>query len=219
MSYLDKLYQKGEQKINALKNKLSNPIDEFEHELKMLRAELQTGLKASARIKALLIQSEGDIEYNTQKAETLGQKASDTINAQDLNPKAAEKAALHMLVLKKNALAKAEVIKNSIPQLKEESEKLEEVVSHLKENIRKYENDLDDFKLKAKISTLSKEAKETEIYSSEKSETIDRLEKLKEQIERSQMDENLLDDSYTEIASDELADKSIFEELENLKKK
>jgi len=220
MSYLDKLYQKGEQKINELRSKASDPIAEFEAELRKLRTELQQTLKASARTKALIIQGESDVEFHENKASELTTKATEIINSTTLEPKASESAALHILALKKNSLKKAAAIKNEIPKLEEESAKIEQVLTELKINIRKFENYLDDYKLKAKIEKISREAKKVQSFVNYESDTVQKLEKLKEQMDIMQVEKDLEDENLSDLLNEDMdIDKDIFDELEELKKK
>ncbi len=216
MSYLKKLYERGEERINSFKQKYGNPLQEFEDALADLHADMNELMKQAAEFNAVRIRAEQDIADYKKRADEFAKKAEDILKAENTNPEASEKAAAHALSMKHVYAEKAKEHEAMIPEIDEKLIFLKEHIEILQERIERYEKEYQF--LKSKYQRQERKKIHDYFY---KSDIENRFEQMKEKLEKNEFDENriekLADDMY--LADKILNENKIQDELENLKSK
>ncbi len=199
MSFFKKIYDRGEEQVNKLKQKITNPVDEFKNELNKLKNEHSLIDKYLAQLIAARIRAEKDIQNHILKIENYTQKVKDALNLSEkgeMTKAAAEKIALHTLSLKKAYEERIDDLKIKIPQFDEEIENLKDKVSEIKDKIKHYQVEYEFLKSKTEIKTNANKLKDKVFF--DYSQIIDKLEGLKKKIETREYKE----DYYSKYSQD-----------------
>lgn len=219
MSYFKKLYEIGEEKVNNLRQKQSNPLKEFEEALSSLKNEMEELMKQTAEMHAVKIRSEQDLSDYKNRITEYQRKAEDIMlkMSEKGNPKSAEKAAAHALYLKKLYTQKYQEQEEQLSDIDSKISFLKENIEIMRERIDRYE---DEYRFLSARYNQEPEIEAEDGYFS-KSEMEKRFEKAKEQIEAQEFEashiDKITDDLY--LADKYLHDADIQDELEAIKNK
>lgn len=220
MSFFKKLYKKGEEKINELRVKYSDPVKEFGNELENLKSEHKLIKKYIAQLKAMRIRSEKDIETHLSKVNEYDTKAKEImkkIETGEITKNIADNMALNSLNLKKAYLDRIDDLKVKIPQYDEEVQNLLEKSENYKNQIKHYQEEYDFLKTQDEIKKRKNKINENLFF--DDSAIISRLEDLKKKIAENEYKADFYS-KYSEKFSDkDNTNEEINEELENLKNK
>lgn len=212
MSFFKKLYNRGEEQVNKLRDKFYDPVDEFKNELAKLKGEHKLLDKYLAGLSAARIRAEEDIKNHIDKIEIYSNKVKDILAASkngEMTKDAAEKMAMHTLSLKKAYEDRIDELKIKIPEFDEEIIILKEKVSEIKNKIKHYQTEYDFLKIKAQINENNLNLRDKNFY--DYSEITERLENLKKKIENSEHK----DETYKKYSEKYSEDNTLIDQLKN----
>lgn len=195
-----RLFRIGSAEANSLVDKLEDPIKMTEQGIRDLKTNLNSGLQALAEVKAMSIRAKSDGEADAEKAADYEKKAVLLLKKAergDLDQAEADKLASECLVQKESAEAAAEIHKKDQVNFEAHVTKLGGNIDGLKNNIKKFENELSTLKARAKVSTATKEINK-QLADVDSSSTVSMLERMKDKV----AEEEALAQSYAEIAGE-----------------
>lgn len=215
MGIIRKIYDTGENAINAVKKKFENPFRDFEKEINNLKVFLKDSKSVAAHLNALKIRAEKDIEDYKSEIKNYQQKAEDAIKKASkelISEETAETISINALKFKRSFINRVEELKNKIPKYDEELISVKEKITELKTKIEYYENEYNFLKKHSKED----DNKLKDIFYSDDG-IFAKLENLKQAILKQSYKKNSFanksDEMYKNIKHDD-----VFDEFENLKK-
>ncbi len=217
MSYLKKLYDIGEEKVNLLRRKQTNPLHDFELALQSLRDDMSQAMKQTAEYQALKIRSESDLSEYKRRSDEFERQAEHILSASltASQPETVEKAAAHALSLKRMYVEKTAVLNAQMKDVDEKINYLKTSIEQMQIRIEHYEKEYVFLKSKYDQSKINRVEYEDVSDTDQKFEYLkNKLETMSE--EYSKLD-SLADDLY--LADKHIHDAEIQNELEALKLK
>lgn len=220
MSYFEKFYEKGREKIDELKRKYQDPVKEFEKQVRRLKEDFETAKKTKAYFLSLKLRSEKDLNLHAKKVKEYSAKAEETIAKQhkgELSQEAAERVAMHALTLKSAYEERITELKLKIPKYDEEISELTDKIEFLKDKVSHYESELEALKIKNQTNTAKKETKKDMFH--DDSDALSRLEKLKQKAKELEVQSDFYEKYSDHVFDEEFNNSKIKEELEDIKNK
>lgn len=219
MSFFKNLYKKGEEKINELKVKYSDPVKEFANELAKLKSEHELIKKFIAQLKAMRIRSEKDIEAHLKKIEEYDLKAKETVvksKKGEINNAVSENVALNFLNLKKAYSDRIDELKIKIPQYDEEIRNLSEKSIEFDNKIKHYSKEYEFLKTQDEIKKSRLDIDKNLFF--DDSSIISNLEQLKKRISETEYKSDFYSKYSEKFSDSDIKNHDINEELKNIKK-
>ncbi len=209
MNFFKRLFKIGEAEANAALDNLESPIKMTEQGIRDMKSDLHKSLESLAEVKAMAIRSKNDTEEYAAKAKDYEQKAMLILKKGQTGGIDAAEADR----LAKEALIKKEENTKNEARSRQDAEKFQTSVSQLekniqgiKQNISKWENELNTLKARVKVSKATKNLNK-QMSGIDSSSTVSMLEKMKDKVAQ----EEALAEAYGDIAD---SSKSIDEELD-----
>ncbi len=219
MSFFKNLYKKGEEKINELKVKYSDPVKEFANELAKLKSEHELIKKFIAQLKAMRIRSEKDIEAHLKKIEEYDLKAKETVvksKKGEINNAVSENVALNFLNLKKAYSDRIDELKIKIPQYDEEIRNLSEKSIEFDNKIKHYSKEYEFLKTQDEIKKSRLDIDKNLFF--DDSSIISNLEQLKKRISETEYKSDFYSKYSEKFSDNDIKNHDINEELKNIRK-
>lgn len=227
MNIFKRIFRIGQAEIHSVVEKMEDPIKMTEQGIREMKADLDESLEAYAKVKALAIRTQNNVENKQKEADEFEKKAIILLQkseSKELETEKAESLAKEALLLKKQLLLEVEELKKQAAAHQNSSDELYKNVEVLKFNISKWEAELNTLKARVKVSDATKLVNK-QLAKIDSNSTISMLERMKEKVEEDEAlskaygdialtNKNVVDEINEAIGSDD-----VLSELEQLKNK
>ncbi len=208
MNIFKRIFRIGQAEIHSVVEKMEDPIKMTEQGIREMKTDLDESLEAYAKVKALAIRTQNNVESKGSEAKEFENKAVlllEKAQRNELEVEKAEELAKEALVLKKQLLSEVDELKNQATAHQNSANELQKNVEVLKFNISKWEAELNTLKARVKVSDATKLVNK-QMAKIDSNSTISMLERMKEKVE----EDEALSKAYGEIA---LSNKSVVDEI------
>lgn len=227
MNIFKRIFRIGQAEIHSVVEKMEDPIKMTEQGIREMKSDLDESLEAYAKVKALAIRTQNNVENKQAEASEFEKKAIILLQkseSKELDAEKAESLAKEALLLKKQLLLEVEELKKQAIAHQNSADELFKNVEVLKFNISKWEAELNTLKARVKVSDATKLVNK-QLAKIDSNSTISMLERMKEKVEEDEAlskaygdialtNKNVVDEINEAIGSDDVLD-----ELEQLKNK
>lgn len=227
MNIFKRIFRIGQAEIHSVVEKMEDPIKMTEQGIREMKSDLDESLEAYAKVKALAIRTQNNVENKQAEASEFEKKAIILLQkseSKELDVEKAESLAKEALLLKKQLLLEVEELKKQAIAHQNSADELFKNVEVLKFNISKWEAELNTLKARVKVSDATKLVNK-QLAKIDSNSTISMLERMKEKVEEDEAlskaygdialtNKNVVDEINEAIGSDDVLD-----ELEQLKNK
>lgn len=201
MNIFKRIFRIGQAEIHSVVEKMEEPIKMTEQGIREMREDLNQSLEAYAKVKAMAIRTQNNINSKQKEADDYEQKAIlllEKANKNEITIDQAENLAKEALTLKKQLLEEVEELKNQVIIHEKSADEMHKNIEVLKFNINKWENELATLKARVRVANATKLVNK-QMAKIDSNSTISMLERMKEKVE---------DDEALAQAYGSLADKS-----------
>lgn len=201
MNIFKRIFRIGQAEIHSVVEKMEEPIKMTEQGIREMREDLNQSLEAYAKVKAMAIRTQNNINSKQKEANDYEQKAIlllEKANRNEITIDQAENLAKEALTLKKQLLEEVEELKHQVVVHEKSAEEMHKNIEVLKFNINKWENELATLKARVRVANATKLVNK-QMAKIDSNSTISMLERMKEKVE---------DDEALAQAYGSLADKS-----------
>jgi phage shock protein A len=201
MNIFKRIFRIGQAEIHSVVEKMEEPIKMTEQGIREMREDLNQSLEAYAKVKAMAIRTQNNINSKQKEADNYEQKAIlllEKANKNEITIDQAENLAKEALTLKKQLLEEFEELKNQVIIHEKSADEMHKNIEVLKFNINKWENELATLKARIRVANATKLVNK-QMAKIDSNSTISMLERMKEKVE---------DDEALAQAYGSLADKS-----------
>lgn len=208
MNIFKRIFRIGQAEIHSVVEKMEDPIKMTEQGIREMKADLDESLEAYAKVKALAIRTQNNVENKQKESEEFERKAIillEKLEAKELEVEKAETLAKEALLLKKQLLMEVEELKKQAAAHLNSANELFKNVEVLKFNISKWEAELNTLKARVKVSDATKLVNK-QLAKIDSNSTISMLERMKEKVE----EDEALSKAYGDIA---LTNKNVVDEI------
>lgn len=208
MNIFKRIFRIGQAEIHSVVEKMEDPIKMTEQGIREMKADLDESLEAYAKVKALAIRTQNNVENKQKEADEFEKKAIILLQkseSKELETEKAESLAKEALLLKKQLLLEVEELKKQATAHQNSSDELYKNVEVLKFNISKWEAELNTLKARVKVSDATKLVNK-QLAKIDSNSTISMLERMKEKVE----EDEALSKAYGNIA---LTNKNVVDEI------
>ncbi len=225
MSYLKKLYETGEKKVNQLINKTDSSLSGHEKKLDALQKDFELTIKTLAELKALGKNAKKEIKKNKKKAKKIKKATKKILKEAEkgkISKKSAEKIALQSLSMRKTYKERVKILKIKLPDWQDKIMRLQETANIIGERLSILKSELEEYKIRQQADKIlnrsgNKTSDNSEQYEEKLEEKIIKLEEIKEEIIiENNTDYQIENTDITEV-DDFLEKEKIYDELESLK--
>lgn len=209
MNIFKRIFRIGQAEIHSVVEKMEDPIKMTEQGIREMKEDLDQALEAFAKVKALALRTQNNVEKKQQEAQEFEQKAIlllQKANAKELEIDKAESLAKEALTLKKQLELEVFELKNQATIHERSADELHKNIDVLKFNISKWESELSTLKARVKVSNATKLVNK-QMAKIDSNSTIAMLERMKEKVE----EDEALSKAYGEIA---LSNKNVVDEID-----
>lgn len=227
MNIFKRIFRIGQAEIHSVVEKMEDPIKMTEQGIREMKSDLDESLEAYAKVKALAIRTQNNVENKQKEAEDFERKAIILLEKsenKELEADKAESLAKEALLLKKQLLLEVHELKKQAAAHQNSADELFKNVEVLKFNISKWEAELNTLKARVKVSDATKLVNK-QLAKIDSNSTISMLERMKEKVEEDEAlskaygdialtNKNVVDEINEAIGSDDVS-----KELEELKNK
>jgi phage shock protein A len=227
MNIFKRIFRIGQAEIHSVVEKMEDPIKMTEQGIREMKSDLDESLEAYAKVKALAIRTQNNVENKQKEAEEFERKAIillEKSETKELEADKAESLAKEALLLKKQLLLEVDELKKQAAAHHNSADELFKNVEVLKFNISKWEAELNTLKARVKVSDATKLVNK-QLAKIDSNSTISMLERMKEKVEEDEAlskaygdialtNKNVVDEINEAIGSDDVS-----KELEELKNK
>ncbi|MET3731791.1 phage shock protein A [Moheibacter stercoris] len=227
MNIFKRIFRIGQAEIHSVVEKMEDPIKMTEQGIREMKTDLDESLEAYAKVKALAIRTQNNVENKQKESEEFERKAIILLQkseANELETEKAENLAKEALLLKKQLLLEVEELKKQAAAHQNSADELFKNVEVLKFNISKWEAELNTLKARVKVSDATKLVNK-QLAKIDSNSTISMLERMKEKVE----EDEALSKAYGDIAltnknvrdkiDEAIGSDDVSKELEELKNK
>ena len=201
MNIFKRIFRIGQAEIHSVVEKMEEPIKMTEQGIREMREDLNQSLEAYAKVKAMAIRTQNNINSKQKEADDYEQKAIlllEKANKNEITIDQAENLAKEALTLKKQLLEEVEELKSQVIIHEKSADEMHKNIEVLKFNINKWENELATLKARVRVANATKLVNK-QMAKIDSNSTISMLERMKEKVE---------DDEALAQAYGSLADKS-----------
>ncbi len=194
-----RLFRVVKSESHAVLDKIEDPIKMTEQGIRDLQKDLAESMKSLAQSKAVLIKMRKDAEEQKSLAESYEKKAILLLKkgaSGGIDATEADRLAGEALAKKDQAMTAAVTHSQTLDNQEAQTRKMEGIVSQLKSNISKWENELVTLKSRAKIAEASKKLN-AQLAHVDSGGTLAMLEKMKTKVS----EDEALAESYGEMAA------------------
>ncbi len=185
---------------NSAIDAVENPEKMLKQGLRDLKGDLRDAMEALAETKSVvnkLARDQRQAEKRAEKYQGHARKLLLKGKEGDLPAERAEELARKALDAKRQASAEAEGLTSSLDNQRQQSNRLQEQVGKLRQQISQYESELTTLRARSKAATASRRVNE-QLAGSDSDGTIAMIERMKEKVER----EEDLAAAYGEMAEE-----------------
>lgn len=199
MSMLKRLFTLGKAEANAAIDKMEDPVKMSEQAIRDLKSQLDESLKGLAEVKAIAIRSQRDFDTQSAEASDYKTKAMRLLQKAEQGELDAAEAdrlagqALEEQARAQQAATKAKADKDKYDQL---CANLEHKISDLREQIRRWENEMRTLKARAKVSSATQKINK-QMAQIDSTSTVATLERMRDKVE----EQEALAESYGDMAA------------------
>ncbi len=194
-----RLFRVVKSESHAVLDKIEDPIKMTEQGIRDLQKDLAESMKSLAQSKAVLIKMRKDAEEQKSLAKSYEKKAILLLKkgaSGGIDATEADRLAGEALAKKDQAMTAAVTHSQTLDNQEAQTRKMEGIVSQLKSNISKWENELVTLKSRAKIAEASKKLN-AQLAHVDSGGTLAMLEKMKTKVS----EDEALAESYGEMAA------------------
>lgn len=198
MNIFKRIFRIGQAEIHSVVEKMEEPIKMTEQGIREMREDLNQSLEAYAKVKAMAIRTQNNINSKQKEANDYEQKAIlllEKANKNEITIDQAENLAKEALTLKKQLLQEVEELKNQVIIHEKSADEMHKNIEVLKFNINKWENELATLKARVRVANATKLVNK-QMAKIDSNSTISMLERMKEKVE----DDEALAEAYGSLA-------------------
>ncbi len=200
MSILKKLYKLGEAELNALTEKIQDPLKMIEMGIKDLKSDFDKNLRTLAQAKVMKIKLQKDVEEYTKRNSEIDQELIEILAKSQSNQTSSEnvdKTAKNLLLEKESITIKIHKTKTGLMTIENDIVNIENELAKQKILIEKYEKEVQRMK-DVKVKKVSKK-NDYNFNIADSSETIEMMERMKNKV----LKDEILSDAYSEFIDDD----------------
>ena len=212
MNIFKRIFRIGQAEIHSVVEKMEDPIKMTEQGIREMRDDLNESLEAYAKVKAMAIRTQNNINAKRKEAEDYENKAIlllEKANKKEITVEQAESLAKEALSLKKQLNDEVVELEQQVIIHEKSANEVHKNVEILKFNINKWENELATLKARVKVANATKVVNK-QMARIDTNSTISMLERMKEKVE----EDEALAQAYGDLAKNsKTADDEINETL------
>ena len=185
MNIFKRIFRIGQAEIHSVVEKMEDPIKMTEQGIREMRDDLNQSLEAYAKVKAMAIRSQNNVEKKKLEAADYERKAIlllEKANRNEISIDQAENLAKEALGLKNQLLEEITELENQVIIHEKSANEIHKNVEILKFNINKWENELATLKARVKVADATKLVNK-QMAKIDANSTISMLERMKEKVE------------------------------------
>ncbi|MBO6213449.1 PspA/IM30 family protein [Algoriella sp.] len=185
MNIFKRIFRIGQAEIHSVVEKMEDPIKMTEQGIREMRDDLNQSLEAYAKVKAMAIRSQNNVEKKKLEAADYERKAIlllEKANRNEISIDQAENLAKEALGLKNQLLEEITELENQVIIHEKSANEVHKNVEILKFNINKWENELAILKARVKVADATKLVNK-QMAKIDANSTISMLERMKEKVE------------------------------------
>ena len=185
MNIFKRIFRIGQAEIHSVVEKMEDPIKMTEQGIREMRDDLNQSLEAYAKVKAMAIRSQNNVEKKKLEAADYERKAIillEKANRNEISIDQAENLAKEALSLKNQLLEEITELENQVIIHEKSANEIHKNVEILKFNINKWENELATLKARVKVADATKLVNK-QMAKIDANSTISMLERMKEKVE------------------------------------
>lgn len=185
MNIFKRIFRIGQAEIHSVVEKMEDPIKMTEQGIREMRDDLNQFLEAYAKVKAMAIRSQNNVEKKKLEAADYERKAIlllEKANRNEISIDQAENLAKEALGLKNQLLEEITELENQVIIHEKSANEVHKNVEILKFNINKWENELATLKARVKVADATKLVNK-QMAKIDANSTISMLERMKEKVE------------------------------------
>lgn len=185
MNIFKRIFRIGQAEIHSVVEKMEDPIKMTEQGIREMRDDLNQSLEAYAKVKAMAIRSQNNVEKKKLEAADYERKAIlllEKANRNEISIDQAENLAKEALGLKNQLLEEITELENQVIIHEKSANEVHKNVEILKFNINKWENELATLKARVKVADATKLVNK-QMAKIDANSTISMLERMKEKVE------------------------------------
>lgn len=185
MNIFKRIFRIGQAEIHSVVEKMEDPIKMTEQGIREMRDDLNQSLEAYAKVKAMAIRSQNNVEKKKLEATDYERKAIlllEKANRNEISIDQAENLAKEALGLKNQLLEEITELENQVIIHEKSANEVHKNVEILKFNINKWENELATLKARVKVADATKLVNK-QMAKIDANSTISMLERMKEKVE------------------------------------
>ncbi len=198
MSLLKRIFTWGKSEAHAAMDEVEDPVKMAEQGIRDLRKDLTDSMEGMAKVKAQVIRTKKDavrqkeiaVDYE-QKAMLLLQKGQ----GGSIESAEADRLATEALAKRDGAVQRALSLTKDLENFEQMSGRMENGVANLKQQISKWENELQTLKARAQVGKATKKLNE-QLAKVDSSGTVSMLERMRDKVQ----EEETLAEAYGEMA-------------------
>ncbi len=209
MSLFKRVMTWASSESHAALDSLEDPIKMAEQGIRDLRKDLSDAMESMASVKAQVIRTRKDATQARQTAADYEQKAMLLLQrAQSgaLDPAEADRLATEALAKRDSAVSRAATLSADLQKFEGMSGQLEVNVNNLKQQISRWENELQTLKARAQVGSATRKLNE-QLAKVDSTGTVAMLERMRDKVQ----EEETLAEAYGEMA---MVEKSVDLEIE-----
>jgi len=209
MSLLKRVFTWGKSEAHATMDHLEDPVKMAEQGIRDLNKDLRESMESLAKVKGQTIRSRKNVAREKEIAADYEKKAMLLLSkAQQgsLDPSEADRLASEALAKRESSIERATVLAKEADHLEKMTASLENNTQNLRQQISKWENELQMLQARAQVSQATRKMNE-QLANVDSTSTISMLERMRDKVH----EEESLAEAYGEMAS---ADKSVDDEIE-----
>lgn len=198
MNIFKRIFRIGQAEIHSVVEKMEEPIKMTEQGIREMREDLNQSLEAYAKVKAMAIRTQNNINTKEKEAKEYEYKAIlllEKANKNEITVEQAENLAKEALTLKKQLEEEVEELKNQVSIHEKSADEMHKNIEVLKFNINKWENELATLKARVRVANATKLVNK-QMAKIDSNSTISMLERMKEKVE----DDEALAQAYGTLA-------------------
>lgn len=212
MNIFKRIFRIGQAEIHSVVEKMEDPIKMTEQGIREMRDDLNQSLEAYAKVKAMAIRTQNNINSKKKESEEYENKAIlllEKANRNEITSDQAEDLAKEALSLKKQLNEEVIELEQQVVIHEKSANEVHKNVEILKFNINKWENELATLKARVKVANATKVVNK-QMAKIDSNSTISMLERMKEKVE----EDEALAQAYGDLAkTSKTADDQINETL------
>ncbi len=198
MNIFKRIFRIGQAEIHSVVEKMEEPIKMTEQGIREMREDLNQSLEAYAKVKAMAIRTQNNINSKQKEANDYEQKAIlllEKANKNEITIDQAENLAKEALTLKKQLLEEVDELNHQVIIHEKSADEMHKNIEVLKFNINKWENELATLKARVRVANATKLVNK-QMAKIDSNSTISMLERMKEKVE----DDEALAEAYGSLA-------------------